>query len=361
MKSLIIILIFSFCISINASAQGCVAIKSTGGMCTLDHADMANTTGGKWIFNANNRYYNSYKHFVGDVEQTQRVDAGTQVINHAYTMDVAVTRLLSSRWSVSMDLPIVSNTRSSLYEHGGKERHTTASFGLGDVRVSAAYWLLNPVTNHKGNIQLGLGIKLPTGDYKYTDRFYTATAGTTIIGPVDQSIQLGDGGTGFTTEINAYYNINRTLSLYGNFYYLINPREQNGTSTARGGTASASSIANGSDVMSVPDQMMLRAGANFMMNKITFSAGLRNECLPVHDLIGGSLGFRRPGYIISVEPGITYTFKKLNIYAFVPIAIERNRMQSMADKISTDLTGKYTKGDAAFADYAVNIGLSFRF
>lgn len=361
MRSLIIIFIATFGISSGVNAQGCVAIRSVGGMCTMDHAGQADSTTKKWLFNANNRYFNSFRHFVGDVEQKHRIDQGTQVINHAYTLDVAITRIINNRWSVAVDVPIVSNTRSSLYEHGGKERHTTASFGLGDIRFTGYYWLLDPAKTRKVNVQIGLGIKLPTGDYKYTDRFNTATPGVTVVGPVDQSIQLGDGGTGFTTELNAYYNLSRTVNLYANFYYLINPREQNGTSTARGGTPSATALANGSDVMSVPDQMMLRGGANFVLNRVTLSAGLRNECLPVHDLIGGSLGFRRPGYIISGEPGITYAFKKLNVYAFVPIAITRNRTQSMADKITTANTGKYTKGDAAFADYAINVGLSFRF
>ena len=50
-----------------------------------------------------------------------------------------------------------------------------------------------------------------------------------VLGPVDQSIQLGDGGTGFSTEMNAYYNFSKHLSVYGNLYYLLNPREQNGT------------------------------------------------------------------------------------------------------------------------------------
>lgn len=360
MKSYFIVIILLFALSSQADAQGCVAIRSVGGLGTLmGHG--ADPSQKNWILNINNRYYNSYKHFVGDVEQTHRVALGTQVINHAYTMDVAVTRVLNNRWSVSADLPIISNTRSSLYEHGGKERHTTASFGLGDIRVSASYWLLDPVKHSKANVQIGLGLKLPTGEYRYTDRFYTAVAGVMQTGPVDQSIQLGDGGTGITTEVNAYYNINRALSLYTNFYYLINPREQNGVSTARGGTPSATALANGSDVMSVPDQLMLRGGINYMVNKVTFSAGLRNECIPVHDLIGGSLGFRRPGYIISAEPGITYAFKKINVYAYVPVAITRNRTQSMADKITTVNSGKYTKGDAAFADYAVNIGFSLRF
>jgi hypothetical protein len=323
------------------------------------HSDSSTTQ--KWIFNANNRYFKSFRHFVGEEEQKQRADLGTEVINHAYTLDMAVTRILNDRWSIAVDVPIVSNTRSSLYEHGGKERHTTASFGLGDIRFTGYYWLMDPAKSRKINVQAGLGIKLATGDYKYQDHFYTNTANVYVLGPVDQSIQLGDGGTGFTFEVNSYYNISHNINLYENFYYLVSPREQNGTSTARGATPSASAIANGSDVMSVPDQMMLRGGVNLNVDRFTFSAGLRNECLPVHDLVGGSNGFRRPGFIISGEPGVTYAFKKINVYAFVPVAITRSRTQSMPDKISTDLTGKYTQGDAAFADYAVNIGFSFRF
>jgi hypothetical protein len=172
---------------------------------------------------------------------------------------------------------------------------------------------------------------------------------------------LGDGGTGITFELNAFYNLSHTVSLYGNFYYLSNPREVNGISTARGGTASANAVKNGSDVMSVPDQMMARVGVNIMANRFMFSAGVRDECLPVHDLVGGSNGFRRPGYIISGEPGVTYSFSKVSLYAYVPVAIVRNRTQSVADKITTQLTGVTAHGDAAFADYAVNIGLNFRF
>ncbi len=363
MKSLLIAFISLFVLSSYAVAQGCVAIRSVGGLCTMDHGNHTDSSmsAQKWMLNINNRYFNSYKHFVGEVEQTHRVELGTQVINHAYTMDIAFTRILNSRWSLSLDIPIISNTRSSLYEHGGKERHTTSSFGLGDVRLAGYYWVLDPAKTRKWNVQVGMGLKLATGDYKYTDRFYTATPGVTVTGPVDQSIQLGDGGTGITTEVNAYYNLTRNMSLYTNFYYLINPRGENGTSTARGGTPSANALANTSDIMSVPDQLMLRGGVNIAVNKFTFSAGLRNECLPVHDIIGSSNGFRRPGYIISGEPGVTYAFKKFNVYAFVPIAITRNRTQSIADKISTELNGKYTKGDAAFADYAINMGFSLRF
>lgn len=360
MKQVIFLLLSVLCIIFftnNAAAQGCVAIRSTGGICTMEHAQSASPS--KWVLNINNRYFKSFRHFVGTKEQKQRVANGSEVINHSYTLDLTLTRNLNKWWSFSIDAPILANSRSSLYEHDGKNRFSTHSFGLGDIRLSAYRWVLDPAKSPKGNIQFGLGIKLPTGDYKYQDMFHKNDS-TLVLGPVDQSIQLGDGGTGCTTEMNAYYNVSKHFSLYTNWYYLLSPHEQNGTLTSRGGTPSASSIKNGSYVMSVPDQYMIRAGVNFTTKALTFSIGFRDECLPAKDLIGGSNGFRRPGYILSAEPGITYNLKKINVYAYVPIALQRDRIQSVPDKIQTRLTGVYTQGDAAFADYTVNVGFSLK-
>ncbi|MEO7960787.1 MAG: hypothetical protein ABIR19_04520, partial [Ginsengibacter sp.] len=80
-----------------------------------------------------------------------------------------------------------------------------------------------------------------------------------------------------------------------------------------------------------------------------------------HDLIGGSSGFRRPGYIISAEPGINYNLKKVNLYAFVPVALVRSRTQSVPDEVRSKIMGTHYQGDAAFADYTINIGLTARF
>ncbi len=347
-------------INYNANAQGCVAIKSNGGYCTMGGHHEAAGKKQDWVLSINNRYYKSYKHFVGDEEQKQRVDQGTQVINHANTTDFNLSKILKNGWSASIDLPVIENTRSSLYEHGGKSRHSTKSFGLGDIRVAAYKWIIDPVRMKKGNIQIGFGIKLPTGDYKFQDNYYINDS-TQILGPVDQSIQLGDGGLGFTAEVNAFYNFGKNLSAYTNFYYLVNPREQNGTSTARGSAPSATTVRYGSHVMSVPDQYMVRAGVNYTIKKLTIAAGVRDECLPVYDLIGGSNGFRRPGYIISFEPGVTYDFKKFSAYIYTPVALKRSRTQSVPDKNRTKITGIYSQGDAAFADYAINVGLSFKF
>ncbi|MBK5272340.1 MAG: hypothetical protein JJE22_15135, partial [Bacteroidia bacterium] len=269
MKRIYIIFFIAFVfVQLKTNAQGCVAIKGTAGICSRP----SDAKG--WELNLNNRYFRSYKHFVGTEIQKQRTEESTNVINHAYELDITATRILNLRWSLSMTLPIMDYSRSSLYEHDRVTRHSTHSFGIGDARFSAYRWMFDPKTSHKGNVQLGLGIKLPTGNSNYQDYFYK-TADSSVLGPVDQSIQPGDGGTGLTVELNSFYNFTHKLGVYGGFYYLINPREVNGTSTTRGGTASATAKKYNSDVMSVPDLFMTRAGVAYMVNQVTFSGGIR--------------------------------------------------------------------------------------
>jgi hypothetical protein len=341
-------------------AQGCVAIRGGGAVCTQQEAEAQNQP--QWQLNLNHRYFHSYKHFVGTVEQKERVEAETDVRNFSHTLNMTLVRQLNSRWSVLLDVPLISNARSSKYEHYGNTntsplaRRETHSFGLGDIRIAANYWLFNPATSTKGNLQVGLGIKLPTGDYNYQDQFWRNDT-TYVYGPVDQSIQLGDGGTGISLELNGYLHLNQGFGLYGNFFYLSNPREQNGTSTGRGSAVTATAIKFGTATMSVADQYMWRIGANYMQGKFTAAAGLRMEGIPAEDLIGGNMGFRRPGYILNAEPSMAYHFKHFLGFASVPVALRRNRVQSYSDKLRTAATGTWVQGDAAFADYAINVGM----
>ncbi len=350
-----------------ALAQGCVAIKGNASTCMAIHADSSNVS--SWQFASSARYFKSFRHFSGTVENTDRLKQQTEVINYTSVINLSLTRIINNRWSVMVDLPVSNNVRSSLYEHGlvngayiKKERHTTGSFGIGDIRFAAYRWLLDPIKNTKGNVQLGLGIKLPTGDYNYKDYWYNVGVnGTKELRTVDQSIQLGDGGTGFTVELNTFYNFKHNFGVYGNLYYLMNPREQNGTRTYR---ETLSRFLANEAIMSVPDQYMVRGGFNYSFNHIkglSVAAGARLEGIPVHDLVGRSGDFRRPGYIWSVEPSVNYEYKKLVVFASVPFALLRNRTQSVTDIENSAIRGIHVQGDAAFADYTVNLGIATRF
>jgi hypothetical protein len=160
-------------------------------------------------------------------------------------------------------------------------------------------------------------------------------------------------------DVNGYYNFTHSIGLYGNLFYLANPRDVNGVETSAT-PPTALKMETTTDVLSVPDQYLVRFGADLAVKKFNFSLGVRDDCLPVHDIVGGSDGFRRPGYILSAEPGINYEFKNMAIYAYMPIAVIRDRTQSVPDIRQTVITGVYTHGDAAFADYVVNIGITLK-
>src|SRR5258707_2507044 len=166
-------------------AQGCVAIKSVGGFCTAGEQHM--DTVSKWQLSVNNRYLKSFRHFIGTDEQKQRLAQQTEVINHQYTTDLSLYRIINPRWSIMLDMPIEANTRS---QDVGNGRYQTHSFGVGDIRLAVYSWILDPLKMPKGNVQVGLGLKLPTGSYNYMDYFH-ADDTTQELGPVDQSIPLG--------------------------------------------------------------------------------------------------------------------------------------------------------------------------
>ncbi|WP_232830140.1 transporter [Lewinella sp. IMCC34191] len=338
-------------------SQGCVAIRG-GSACSGALGASLNLTRGEFNVQAGYRHFKSFRHFRGSEEEANRLLEGTEVINKSSFLDFGLTYGISDRWYATAILPVVFHHRSSMYEHGGNppnglgHRHETMSSGLADTRLGIGYWLFDPA-KHDFNYALGIGVKLPTGKYDYSDTFYNQGPGRseTVEGVVDQSIQPGDGGTGITVDLQGYHPLTHSFGIATNLYYLVNARETNGVLTR-----------NGRSEFSCPDQFAARLGAYYAtMHGFNFYLGGRLEGVPANDLIGGSAGYRRPGYAISAEPGIGYNLSGLSIFASVPVAMYRNRIQSFEDKVRTQDTGVYTQGDAAFADYVFNVGLSYRF
>jgi hypothetical protein len=109
---------------------------------------------------------------------------------------------------------------------------------------------------------------------------------------------------------------------------------------------------------SISDQYLLEAGIAKPIRKVrglTLTFGPRMEGVPAKDLIGDSLGFRRPGFAVSFEVGAEYVYHKTILTATVAKAFYRDRTRSVPD----DITGGH--GDAAFADYVWLASYSYRF
>ncbi len=357
MKTFIIFLC-AVLISTFAHSQGCIIVRNVSGLGQYNLTSNSFSTS-TWQLSIDTRYFKAYRDYRGKVDL--KTPPANQNVIKSFSTDIEVTRLLPKGWSLELGFPISANSRTTDGEHGGPNttRHTTSTFGMGDLHVTAYKWLFKP--SERGNIQLGLGIKFPTGDYKKQGYFYRNDT-TRILSTINPAIQLGDGGTGIITELNTFYFLGskKNISLYGDFYYLINPTNINGTQYTLGKPQTAFNILIGAYDVSVIDVFSMRAGMIFDFKNLAFSAGLRDEGAPVRDLFGKSDGIRRSGYTLSAEPGIIYKFKTASIYAYVPFLLSHEVKQSVLDKVITDKTGVYTSSPGGSGDYQIFIGAQFQ-
>ena len=339
----------------NGFSQGCIAVRHMACASGRVNNGASSMVSDQWQFTAGYRYLHSYKHFVGKEEQKQRVAEGTDVRNWSNSFDFGLTYAVNDRLNIALNVPYNENKRSSLYEHYGnaietnpeRKRHFTYSKGVGDIRLSSSYWILDPKTHLKGNFSIGLGIKAPTGDANVQGDFFKLDKNKKeyiVRKSVDQSIQLGDSGWGGSIEIQGYQAVFKNATLYYNGFYLFSPK-----------------VVNELTNLSVPDQFAARLGLNYNVlpkKGIALSLGGRLEGLPAIDAIGKSEGSRRPGYIVSLEPGIIWMNQVHTLALNVPVALARNRTKSWSDR--QDPAG-LKHGDAAFADYFISATYSYRF
>ena len=312
---------------------------------------------GEWLFGTAVRGLRSHDHYNGTVEQTQRQDLHTYVVNTQDSLDLSGTYAVTRRFSMALALPIIRASWSiPLPVTAAGQRNEQNAQGIGDVTLTGRYWMFDPEAHRRGNLSLGLGLKAPTGKDDVTDTYPDRTGANPQDKAVDQSIQPGDGGWGAVVEINGFKRIGRA-SYYGSGTYLINPRDMNGTPSlvvglSPGGVVTPANASRAED--SVPDQYVLRTGMAFALGKSPFAAalGFRMEGVPRYDLSGASHGFRRPGYETFAEPGFYYSRGNDTWSVNVPIALKRNRRPD-------PYTGNL--GDATFPNHIYLVSYTHRF
>lgn len=367
------------------NAQGCVAVRQMGGItavgCTnsSSSSNSYNLTKGEFQVGANYRYFHSWRHFVGTKEQPQRQvtggghdmygnDQGDAVNIYSHAVDFNLSYGLSNRVQLNLTIPYVHNERSQVLKTAAKDtfRYSVFADGLGDVRLGINYWVFNPAKASKDNLMVGAGIKLNTGNDHAMDNAPQAD-GTVKRVVMDQAIQPGDGGVGFSVELQGFTQLYKGLYGFANGYYLFNPRERNGSfkSAPKKGL-------EGYEIYASPDQYFARAGFMAGVGKsknLTLSLAGRMEGIPAYDVFGGQVAYRRPGYVVAVEPGVAYRTGQHSFSLFVPYNFIKKRIQSAADiadqklqnsRITDPKNFVRVNGDAAFADYSISVGYSYR-
>ena len=177
-RKFIIILLLSVSYQF-AQSQGCVAVRQMGGITAMCSSSSYNLQKGDFQVGANYRHFHSWRHFVGTDEQAQRqvtggghaadgTNRGDAVNIYSHAVDFNLSYGLTNRIQLNLSVPWVHNERSQVLKQTTPVkdtfRYSVYAKGIGDVRMSVNYWLMDPAKAHKGNIMIGAGIKLATGN-----------------------------------------------------------------------------------------------------------------------------------------------------------------------------------------------------
>jgi hypothetical protein len=270
---------------------------------------------------------------------------GEYRIDERWSVGASVPWMMGS-WAIPLPIPLPIGTPG----HG--PRYSQRTSGLGDVSLTGRAWLFDPACNPDANVQFGLGVEFPTGDDGAKERFPNVAGQRPRLRPVDTSIQPGDGGWGVIAELNAFQDLGEDVRLFFSATYLAQPREDNGTLSIASVLFRPSIIAPHLRYNSVPDQYLGVVGAAVRVaDGVSLSAALRIEGVPPRDRWGGNDGFRRPGYTVSVVPGVTFSWDRYTVGISAPIAVQRNRQKNARGE----------PGDATFADSSLFVSFGVRF
>ena len=182
-----------------ALSQGCVPAHYVS--LSLGAQGITYLNPGQWEGDVSYRYLHSEHVFIGTEEQPQLYNVGGRLT--VSSIDLTAIYAFSTRLSLNLTVPFQHADYSTI--QGDGQRHNGSAGGLGDLRLVANTWLLSPIRHPDGNINLGVGVKFPTGDERATDDFYTSSG--VILRPVDVAAQPGDGGWGIILELQGFQRL----------------------------------------------------------------------------------------------------------------------------------------------------------
>lgn len=276
----------------------------------------------QWQAQASYQYADADQFFVGDQRNDAAGPFGQAPHRRVSIFDLDVLYGLSNR--ISLDLTVPFLTGFVTYQQGTAASHTLYKYtagGLGDISLQGEYWLNDPTKPSRVSGSVALGIKTPTGKDSVTGQFYSPTGSVTK--PIDEGVQLGNGGWELLLRAQGTAQIVGSLFAYGSGYYGLSLTEHTNVRQPNG------------DLRGVPDTYSGRLGAAYLLpvlEGLVVSFGGRINGVTVKDIIGGGdLYWRRPGYEVYVEPGLTWTIGPNSASVSVPIRVYQNKLNSLLD------------------------------
>ena len=315
-------------------AQGCILTRNTSPVLGAQISPYLQK--GEWQAGMVYRQFTADHQYQGTELSPLVTALGTNVISKMYYTELTATGALNPQWNLSLSLPIILNASSNRalpQTSADSPRFVQSTSGIGDTIFTARHWIMNTDHNTTQNVSVGAGLKIPTGNENASDKFPNALGQDLRERVVDQSIQLGDSGWGFLATLEAFKQFGN-LSVFGSGVYLFNPKGQNRTLSPPSMLNPVGPLAVNEKQRfnTVSDSYLVRAGVAYALpplQGLSLSLAGRIEGVPVNDLFGTTAGFRRPGYYLTLEPGIIYSRAKTTLALNVPCRLHQNVKPSL--------------------------------
>lgn len=233
-----------------------------------------------------------------------------------YAIDVLYG--VTNRLELDLTVPFLDGLGA--FVQGSPQSHQLYTYragGIGDVALQAEYWISDPLKPSKISGSFSLGIKAPTGNDAITGPSPSGEA------PFDEAVQLGNGGWEMLFRAQGTAELGGPFMAYASGYYGMSLTEH-------------TQIKQGGAFRGVPDTYSGRLGAGYLLpfvENLFFTAGGRINGVTVKDVVGGGdLYWRRPGYEVYFEPGLSWTFGRNVASISVPVRIYQNKLDSLLDQ-----------------------------
>ena len=275
----------------------------------------------------------------------------TSVFEGGDTLNMQGAYGLTRRINLTAEVPYVLWSYWSSVVAG--TRHYQHVHGFGDTVVSGRVWLLNPEKNPKQNVGFSLGLRLPTGDSNYQVPYPDSKGNNITDRPVYPAVQPGSGALGLRLAAQGFRSFRR-FSVYGSGLYLFSLKKQNDTFAFGAATnpAGPTALAENVRYLSTPDSYQFSGGVSAPVPHLkgfSLSVGSQIAGVPVYNVLTSTAGYRQPGYLVTVNPGLAWDTGFATYYVTVPVRVHQY--------VGLDFLNSQKAAD--FAKTSLQIGVQF--
>jgi hypothetical protein len=301
---------------------------------------------GGWQINAYWSRFRTDETFRGyDVISTSAVFEGGDNLN------LQAAYGLTPKINLTAEVPYVMHSYWSSVVAG--TRYYQKVHGFGDTVISGRMWLLDTKKNSKQNIGFSLGLRLPTGESNYQVPWPDSKGNNIINRPVYPAVQPGSGAFGLRLAAQGFRSFHR-FSVYGSGLYLFSLKKQNNTIAYGAAINPAGPAATQENLryLTAPDSYQFTGGISTPiphLKGVSLSFGGQVAGVPVYNVLTTTSGYRQPGYMVSVQPGLAWDMGFSTFYVSVPIRVHQY--------VGTDFLNNQRAAD--FARTSLQIGMQF--